>query len=359
MCNILPIAWICDAEIFADELDKDFLDGIEPIKKGYAEMYPMLSFKGKLSAKKIIDSEFIPEKKSAMLFSGGVDSYFTLISNIKDKPPLITIWGSDIALDNIIGWENVKKQVINTLKPYSLENTFIKSCFRRFLNERKLDNLVECSKDGWWHGFQHGIGLISHAAPYAYIHKLNTLYIAATFTINDKGTITSASDPTIDNFLKFCGCRVIHDGYEFLRLEKVHKVCEFAEKNNQIIKLRVCWISKEGENCCRCEKCYRTIFALLVEGFDPKKYGFDFPDNALKKMVKDIKKTIILTQSNIMSWENTQKKYLSNKANLIDNKNLSWLEDVNFKKLKNNPKRLLKKLIIKIKSIIISILKGR
>ena len=89
------------------------------------------------------------------------------------------------------------------------------------MDESKLTKLVEkYANDDWWHGFQHGIGLIGHAAPLAYLFNIDNLYIASSYTIKDKGKVTCASDPTIDNYVKFSDCHVIHDGYEYGRQEK-------------------------------------------------------------------------------------------------------------------------------------------
>ena len=42
LSNILPISWLFDAEIIVDSIDKDFVECIENVKKGYKDMYPML-----------------------------------------------------------------------------------------------------------------------------------------------------------------------------------------------------------------------------------------------------------------------------------------------------------------------------
>ncbi len=77
------------------------------------------------------------------------------------------------------------------------------------------------SGDGWWHGFQHGIQVIGHAAPITCLMGKSTVYFASSFTSKEKGIITCASDPTIDNHLRFCQVKVVHDGYEFDRQDKV------------------------------------------------------------------------------------------------------------------------------------------
>lgn len=54
VCNILPILWLTNATLELDELDEDFYSHVSLIKKGYAEMYPMLEFNGNIDTKHLI-----------------------------------------------------------------------------------------------------------------------------------------------------------------------------------------------------------------------------------------------------------------------------------------------------------------
>lgn len=135
ICNVLPIAWLNDARIVLDEIDKDFYNSIEQIKQGYKDMYPRLDFKGNLHAKQIIESSSDNTSNAAMLFSGGVDSYHTLISHIEEKPALAILWGADITFDDEKGWHLVKAHVESTAQKYHLNYATVKSSFRRFIDE--------------------------------------------------------------------------------------------------------------------------------------------------------------------------------------------------------------------------------
>ena len=85
VCNVLPIVWVMDAELFVPEIDEDFYNSLENTRDAYIKMYPNIQFKGKLSAAKIVKNvkTFHNEKKKATaFFSGGVDSWATLVSHI-------------------------------------------------------------------------------------------------------------------------------------------------------------------------------------------------------------------------------------------------------------------------------------
>ncbi len=282
LANLLPMAWIYDAEIIVEECDEDFFNSIEDFKQGYEDMYPMMDFKGKLKVNQLQKNSDSNKNGSAAFFSGGVDAFNTLVSHYEENPTLFTLWGADIKFEDEEGWLKVKNHLEQTANDFNVDFITIKTCFRRFLNEGILTRVVAKSGDGWWHGFQHGIGIISHAAPAMYVLGKSTVYFASSFTAADKGRVTCASDPTIDNYIKFCGANVIHDGYEFTRQMKIHNITQFSNNSGKQIPLRVCWQSSGGSNCCNCEKCWRTMLGIYAEGFNPREFGFEYTDKQLK-----------------------------------------------------------------------------
>lgn len=292
LANILPIAWLYDAEINVTSCDNDFYKSIKNFKKGYENMYPMLVFGGKLNVATFENnSRKITKDGAAVFFSGGVDAFNTLVMHKSQKPTLITLWGADVSLEDERGWSNVLNHLKLTAKDFETDYVVVKTSFRRFINESLLDKKVAKSGDGWWHGFQHGIGIISHSAPIMYANKKSIVYIASSFTEAEKGKVTCASDPTIDNYVKFCGAGVYHDGYEFSRQMKIHNITNFCNESCNNVSLRVCWSSKGGENCCNCEKCWRTILGIYAEGYDPRNFGFQYDDNQLNKLSIKMKYT--------------------------------------------------------------------
>ncbi len=287
LANLLPMAWVFDAEIEVKELDRAFYDSIKDFKKGYINMYPTMDLKGSLSVSDLVDSQ-VNGDGSIAFFSGGVDAFNTLVKHYEEKPTLVTLWGSDVKLWDSEGWEKVTTHLKETAESFGIDYVTVKSEFRTFMDDLPLNVAVKKSGDGWWHGFQHGIGIICHAAPIAYALGKKSIYFASSFTANDRGKVTCASDPTIDNFVKFCGASVYHDGYEFCRQDKIHNIVEYTRKNKTNIALRVCWQSTGGSNCCNCEKCWRTILGVYSEGENPQEFGFAYKDfgTLCKKMYK-------------------------------------------------------------------------
>lgn len=328
LCNVLPMAWVLDAEIFVDELDYDFYEHLPEIKKGYVDMYPRIKFGGKLKVGKLINHDYEVGNRTAAFFSGGADSFDTLIAHAEEHPTLVTLLGSDVKLSDTKGWELVSKHALETARQFQCKNLFIASSFRLFLNEGALSALVmPLANDGWWHGFQHGIGIISHAAPYVYLHKLKNIYIASSFT--EKYKFTCASDPTIDNYLYMGKCATIHDGYEFSRQDKIRRICDYSRQTGTPIQLRVCWESSGGKNCCACEKCYRTICGILAEGESPTKFGFpNYSPDLLEKIRRDFQKPNFIYGVVANLWRNIQGRFREKPENLP--KELNWLMGMKF-----------------------------
>lgn len=284
-------------------------------------------------------------KKSACFFSGGVDAYTTLFRHIQEEPALITIWGADIKLSDETGWLRVKSHIMDTAKEMGLDALFIKSNFRLMIQEGELGKLVKESGDGWWHGFQHGIGIIGHAAPLAYLCGWNFVYIASSFAESMKGNYTCASDPLIDNYVEYCGCKTVHDGYEMDRQEKVRYLVS-QEAKGRGVPLRVCWESLGGGNCCRCEKCYRTILEIVSEGGDPNLYGFQWGNEDIKRCRRDMERKIVQTRFIIEQFYlPIQGAMKENQSQIKEFDKYLWLVNMNFQKFNVMPMKIARRLL--------------
>ena len=168
---------------------------------------------------------------------------------------------------------------------YNLNSCLIKSSLRRFIYEDVLTKaFYDQIHDAYYHGLQHGIGLLSHAAPLSYKYNLKTIYIPGSNSVNDALT-SSASHPIIDEQIAYLNSNIIHEGFNFTRQDKIHNILSYDSK----FYLRVCWASSGGENCNKCEKCMRTICGILAAGANPNDYGFRYN----KKDMRDIKNTIL------------------------------------------------------------------
>ena len=273
LSQLLPVAWVTGADIFVPVCDQDYYEALDAVRDGYRKMYPMMSFGGAIAVDHLVKNHRVEQpKKTIACYSGGVDSIDTILTHINETPFLVSIWGSDVFWAEEESWHNLEQQLTQNATMLGLNTITIRSSFRKFLNEGQLDGIVNPCGEGWWHGFQHGLGILGHMAPVAWKTGASIIYIASSFTEKDKHTC--ASDPTIDNYVRFCGARVIHDGYEKNRQQKIQEIVKYVNRTGKELRLHVCWEKRDGFNCCKCEKCWRTMLALAAENADPMQFGF-------------------------------------------------------------------------------------
>lgn len=359
LANVLPIAWVYDAIIQVDELDEDFYEYIDDIKKGYKDMYPRVAFGGEIAARKLVKNKFAKKGETGLLFSGGVDATSSLITMLKDgqSPRLITLWGSDVELDDAAGWAEKMGHTKRVAKLFDLRSSVIKTNFKIFLDEPGLSSKIQRSaNDRWWHGFQHGIGIIGHAAPLVYLHRLGELHIAATFVRGD--VVTCASDPTIDEKLHVGNSVTVHNGYDFNRQDKIRNIHEYASgiAGLKQLPIKVCWQSRGAKNCGHCEKCIRSACGFLVEGAHLEFYD-------LGKFDAEYAKRFILSDYYFAPylmpiWRSIQQRLVENGASLNKEvaESIDWIRTVNIDEINASQIKRMKHLARQIWGFILGVL---
>lgn len=280
--NVIVMAALFDAVIYVDEIDQDFYDCVGEFIEGYQKLSPQLHFKksGLIEAQRVIsNTSRNTGEKNMLFFSGGADAWSSLLTHLQEKPVLVSIWGADLSFENEDGWKNAYGACRKVAEQYDLESIAIQSSLRRFTYNEVLDRFsFDAVNDNWWSAFHHSVGMMCLAAPVA-TAAVKNLYFASTYSAKDKkswGSYVTASDPLIDNHVRFGGCQIVHDGYEFSRHDKIQRICSYFKDKPQKPYLRVCFSSAEGANCGRCEKCANTIMSILLSGEDPAAFGLPY-----------------------------------------------------------------------------------
>lgn len=278
VANLIPFAWVFDCVLQIETLDRSFYEAIPKIKQGYIDMLPRLSLGGKLKVGNLVDNNIEACGRPLLLFSGGVDAWCTLVRHVDERPRLVSIWGADIRSNNVAGWSQVDSHSRAVADSLDIAYSYVRSNLREMISYRPLENATLLKKAGyaWWHDIQHGIGLLSLTAPLGYSEKSRCVYIASSNTEKDRGSYVCASDPTIDNYFASGSLVGVHDAYELTRQGKIDEIVRYAAGALRQINMRVCYHVETGRNCCRCEKCARTILEILAAGGDPRDFGFGY-----------------------------------------------------------------------------------
>ena len=289
--NFIVLASLMDADIYVEEIDREFYEATGLFLRGFDEVMPNhVHFKLEkvIHAQRIVDNAATegPKESNLLFFSGGVDATYSLVSHFEEKPALVTVWGADIPWDQEDNWNQAIRFNRDVADLYNLDLLTIRSNFRRSFNSDVIEDYsYKLVGDWWWSAFHHSVAMMCLAAPIAN-GKREKLYFGSSYCAKDDpkwGSYVLASDPKIDNFVRFSNCQVIHDGYEASRYDKIAKICSFYETRAQKPYLRVCYLSNTGKNCGICEKCASAIMAILLAGSDPHDFGFDYDPNELPR----------------------------------------------------------------------------
>ena len=204
---------------------------------------------------------------NASFFSGGVDSFYTILKNAElhqndadSISHLILIHGFDIPLNNEEMFNKVFKNIYKIGERLGKKVITVKT------------NLRDVTKAYVKWGIYHGGALVSIALGLEKL--LKKVYIASADSYAQ--LIPTGLTPYLDPLWSTENLIFEHDGAEATRLEKIQ---------NKIIKspvalenLRVCWKNVAQKfNCCECEKCLRTMISLSLLGVLEKCSTFNKP----------------------------------------------------------------------------------
>lgn len=193
---------------------------------------------------------------SGAFFSGGVDSFFTLLRNRDRYPPtdcrhvrhLIVLHGFDVPLDAPL-FQEVQEQAEATAHEMGARVVVLRTNARAAL--RGVD----------WNHFAHGPMLAGAAL--ALSGLLHTMFVASGRAFLEPIKPT-ASHFAVDPLWSTEAMELVHDGAETTREDKVRRV---VASPVALRYLRVCWENPGGAyNCGKCEKCLRTMVELHLWG---------------------------------------------------------------------------------------------
>jgi hypothetical protein len=220
-------------------------------------------------------------------FSGGVDSFFTLLTHRQTISHLIFVHGYDIPLEHAALRERASRmvrQVAQALGKHAIE---VETNFRVLLNDFAP-----------W-GMSHGGALASIAHLHA--GHIGQVFIPSTHTFAE--LFPWGSHPLLDPLWSSSGLKFVHHGCEFSRSRKVAVV---AQSDLALQHLRVCWQNPNQEyNCCRCEKCLRTMISLHALGRlkDCATFTAPIDPKAVSKLIASDDNTRAFMEDNLRALE--------------------------------------------------------
>ncbi len=216
LANLLPISWFAGFDIKLYELDRVFYQQTLKLKEKFSEYYPIIKTKeSNLIVKHLLEPSNTISSKKAMLYSGGVDAYATLLRHFEEVPDLITIKGVDMALGDEMQWKGLLEYNNNTEVIQQNTKYYIESNLKDFISF-EVKRLI--AGFNWYGTIQHGLAITGLTTPLAYLNSYSVVYISSSFDRKEGYEfINWGSIPEIDNLIKFNNTNIYHDGIELTR----------------------------------------------------------------------------------------------------------------------------------------------
>jgi hypothetical protein len=182
-------------------------------------------------------------------FSGGVDSFYTLLKHHNEITDLVYVHGFDVRLEDHVR----RKAVSDMCRAVAVH-------FGKGLVEVETNAPSMVRPYGKWGMHAHGavLACVGHLLS----SEFRKIYIASSYHQDE--LFPWGSHPDTDPLLGSQEVTFIHDGCEARRPEKIEAICA-----HEIVidHLRVCFENVEGTyNCGKCEKCLRTMISLYALG---------------------------------------------------------------------------------------------
>lgn len=194
---------------------------------------------------------------TAAMFSGGVDAWFTLLSNngqerhagARHVDELLCVWGLDVPVSAPHEFTEMR----NALSRSSSE-----------FGAQLIELATNIRETHWWR--RAGWGPVAHGACLASLAlalegRYSRILIPSWGRYDELSPW--GSHPMTDPLLSTSNTRVVHDGAGYTRVEKTTAL---AKSDAALQSLQVCWETGSFQNCGHCAKCYRTMTTLYLLG---------------------------------------------------------------------------------------------
>jgi 7-cyano-7-deazaguanine synthase in queuosine biosynthesis len=185
-----------------------------------------------------------PASGVSLFFSGGVDSFYSLVKHRAEIDNLILVHGFDVPLADTKSFGLAEARAQEAARLFGKRLIIV----RTNLRSEQMPNLP-CE----WRMY-HGAALATVAHSLAPQHS--KIYLASGHSYANPHP--RGSHPLLDPLWSSEAVELVHDGGE----TRVDKLRRLVLEPEVISRIRVCWQNSGEYNCGRCEKCLRTMLAI-------------------------------------------------------------------------------------------------
>jgi hypothetical protein len=243
---LLPAMAVGENLVINKPVSPLLLRNVNQLQEIYSSWHPKFK-KIQIKAEGSRNTVVAPPTEVASFFSGGVDSFYSLIKNNAEITTLIYVQGFDVWSHETEFLEKVRPRMVESARQFGKKLITVRTNLHEF-----SDPFAE------WGREYHGSALASVAHLLA--PTIKKFFVPSTYSYPHLSPW--GSHLLTDPLWSTNTIEIIHDGAEASRPGKMKEVCQ-----NQcaLETLRVCLDRTSGKyNCGTCEKCLRTMLNLHV-----------------------------------------------------------------------------------------------
>jgi hypothetical protein len=257
---LLPAMKLCRPIHVKGAVSETFVEGVRRVIDHYASSFEGFSVVP-ITADSYYQAEPETSQRKASFFSGGVDSFFTLLKARDELTDIITIRGFDMSLTDNDRWQKTSSSAQMVASELGINFHEVESNAGSIIKEF-----------GLWIEHGHGMALASVARSFAGL--FGEIRVPGSYAIDQQ--VPWGSSPFTDPQYSDERISIVHDACSARR---PNKIIFLANEPLALKYLRVCPGTKnDGKyNCCRCEKCLRTMAAFYAIGALDKVLTFPLP----------------------------------------------------------------------------------
>lgn len=203
----------------------------------------------------------------ATMFSGGLDSFYTLHQHLPEHEPLpayrlthgLFIHGFDVGLSFEAAYDRTRDRYAALFGDLDLTLIPVRTNVKVLLNH-------------FGFGAQAVLGPLLMSVPLLLQPLLRVCYVPAGLTYAEAGVTFEENHPLVDHRFSTEALQVVHDGAAASRVEKTAAVAAWPPcRDHLCVCGRRAHTGADHLNCGRCQKCVMTLLALDLLGQD----GYD------------------------------------------------------------------------------------
>ena len=197
--------------------------------------------------------------RAGLFFSGGIDSWYSLLLHQEEVTDLVWVSGADIPLENTAHLEKSIDLARRVADRFGKRLVRVRTNMRSF-----TDRFVA------WHLY---LDSLMQSPALLLQRDFARMYLASALT--SENLRHYGLDPLVPELWSSSRLQVV---YDFLEVDRLEKTARVAQEPFALQNLRVCWQNPvEGLNCGVCEKCLRTMVNLAAAGALERAPVFNHP----------------------------------------------------------------------------------